>query len=268
MRLCCIIPARDEGLAPPLPASEHPHRVRHSQSGHLVEHGVFDGGLDLLIVKAPRPELASEHRLESEHRIFSQTLPGATARGSPTISALRVNRAQGRVARHAPHRWIGSYTCSRIPPRHDGCDSTAGQYRLVCCTRIVAPVAGDLGYGAGDLREQGRQPPAVMNAARGDIGGKDLFGRFVNAQVQLPPGPSACTPVFPPMPLASAIDLQACRIHDDVPSARTICRWQAHRQPCLPAAHGAVIWYGEFEPHQRHDGLQESLCGPKAEVKD
>jgi hypothetical protein len=41
------------------------------------------------------------------------------------------------------------------------------------------------------------------------------------------------------MPLASAIDLQAGRIHDDVPSARTRRRWQAYRQPCRPAAHSA-----------------------------
>jgi hypothetical protein len=47
--------------------------VWHAESGHLVEHGAFDRSLDPLIIKGPRPELPSKHRLESEHRILGQT---------------------------------------------------------------------------------------------------------------------------------------------------------------------------------------------------
>src|SRR5260370_14367847 len=105
-----------------LPAPKHSQRVRHSQSGHLVEHGAFDGGLDPLILKGPRPKLPFEHSLESGHRILSQALPGAGARPSPTISTPHFNRAQGSVSRHTPWRWISSFTHSRVPPRYDGCN--------------------------------------------------------------------------------------------------------------------------------------------------
>jgi CHASE1-domain containing sensor protein len=54
-RLCCIIPARDKGLHPPLRTSEHSEGVRHTESGHLVEHGAFDRSLDPLIIKGPCP---------------------------------------------------------------------------------------------------------------------------------------------------------------------------------------------------------------------
>jgi len=88
----------------PLPASAHSERVRHSQFGHLVEQRAFDRSLDPLIIKSPRPELTSEHRFESKHRILGQTLPAAAARRSPSISALRLNlnRAQRCVARPTP----------------------------------------------------------------------------------------------------------------------------------------------------------------------
>ncbi len=106
---------------------------------------------------------------------------------------------------------------------------------------------------AGDPREQGRHPSAVVNVALRDVGSEDLPGPIVNTKVQLAPDPSACSPVFPRMPLASAIDLQTRRIHDDMPSSRTRRQRQAHCQPCLSAAHGAVVGYGEIEPHECHD---------------
>jgi hypothetical protein len=54
-------------------APKHSQRVRHSQSGHLVEHGAFDGGLDPLIVKGPRPKLPSEHNPRLEQQLRAQT---------------------------------------------------------------------------------------------------------------------------------------------------------------------------------------------------
>lgn len=86
--LCCIILAGDGFFAGPRPASGHPHRVRHPQSCHPVQHSAFDCSLDLLVLKGPcgidndvsraltrppwqahrQPRLPSAHRAVVRHR--------------------------------------------------------------------------------------------------------------------------------------------------------------------------------------------------------
>jgi hypothetical protein len=63
--------------------------------------------------------------------------------------------------------------------------------------------------------------------------------------------------------ISSRLDRPSSGIKD-----RSSVAFSRSRQPCLPPAHGAVVWYWEFEPHECHDGRQEPLRGPKAEVKD
>jgi hypothetical protein len=76
--------------------------MRRSQSCHSVERSAFDGNFDLPMVKGTRRQLASEYGFESKYCVFGQTLSGVAARGSPNISALHADRAQGCVARHTP----------------------------------------------------------------------------------------------------------------------------------------------------------------------
>ena len=78
-----------------------------------------------------------------------------TYRPCTPIARRVVSRATRHLGRSAP------VLASPGPSRHDGCDSAAGQYGVVCGTRIVAPVPRDLSDGAGDQRE-----PATQHASR------------------------------------------------------------------------------------------------------
>src|SRR5215475_10344652 len=56
------------------PLSSHAHRLGHPQLRHAIEHRAFHPRFGALRSEVPRPELPSEHPLESEHRILGNVL--------------------------------------------------------------------------------------------------------------------------------------------------------------------------------------------------
>jgi hypothetical protein len=96
--------------------------VRHSQSGHPVEHGALNGGLDLLLVKNPGPKLPSERRLKSEYSIL-----GKTCRVQP-LNLRQPYRSCASIARKVASRHGGGSAPSpNLAFRHGTMVATAPQ---------------------------------------------------------------------------------------------------------------------------------------------
>src|SRR5262249_11830120 len=74
--------------------------------------------------------------------------------------------------------------------------------------------------------------------------------------------------MFPHAPLPHAVDLQSCRINDDMPWATPRKRRHLNLQRPLATTHRTVVGNGQGELHKFHHRREEPLSRAQAEVID
>ncbi len=81
---------------------------------------------------------------------------------------------------------------------------------------VVGPIAGDLTDLPGNLRQQPRKHPAIMNVARGNLNSHNLFRVLIDAQMQFAPGPPPAPSMLLDVPLPGSLDPKTGGINDNV----------------------------------------------------
>ena len=82
--------------------------------------------------------------------------------------------------------------------------------------RVVGPIPGDLTDLPGNLRQQRRQHPAIMNVARGHLNGHNLFRVLVDSQMEFAPDTPLIAPMLVDLPLSCSVDPKTGGINDNV----------------------------------------------------
>ncbi len=81
---------------------------------------------------------------------------------------------------------------------------------------VVGPIARDLTDRTGNLRQQPRKHPAIMNVACGNLHSHNPFRVLANSQMKFAPDPSSPAPMLVDVPLPCAVDPKTGGINDNV----------------------------------------------------
>ncbi len=81
---------------------------------------------------------------------------------------------------------------------------------------VVGPIAGDLTDLTGNLSQQPRKDLAIMNVARGNLNGHNLFRLLVDSQMEFVPATSLIPPRLVDVPLPWSVDPKPGGINDNV----------------------------------------------------
>src|SRR3954469_8041618 len=131
---------------------------------------------------------------------------------------------------------------------------------------VVRAVACDGGHCACDLVEQGANLGTVIDIVGRQRRRNDPARVSIDAEVHLAPGPARSRAMLLDQPLASAAELQARAVYQQVqglgipPSISLAVRpWSGHLQGLGPAAQGGMVGNGEIETKQADNGADQAF---------
>jgi len=137
---------------------------------------------------------------------------------------------------------------------------------LIASFAVVDIIARGLIYLTGNLRQQRRKHPAIMNVARGNLNDHNLFHVFIDSQIEVAPKTSLTASMLLDMPLPYSIYSKACGINAIVARMVVQCRRNRDLQcPLLPTI-GAIVRDRQVESNKiQHQG-HEALSGSEGEA--
>ncbi len=94
----------------------------------------------------------------------------------------------------------------RVSPRGNRGFRPALANEFIAGLRVVGPIPGDLTDLTRNLRQQPRKDLAIVNVARGNLDGQNLFRLLVDAQMEFAPDLSSTTPMLLDVPLPCSVD--------------------------------------------------------------
>ena len=132
---------------------------------------------------------------------------------------------------------------------------------------VVGAISGDLGDLTVDLRQQVRENFAVVPVGGGDFNSNDIFGRFINRQLNLAPGAALANPVLADFPFAFAEYLQARGADHDMGGPGSRAPGYLHFQCGCPARQVGVIRHRQIQRRQTHQRVEQAFGGPVGQTE-
>jgi hypothetical protein len=121
---------------------------------------------------------------------------------------------------------------------------------------IVRSIAGKRCNRSGNLPQQGTDLRAIIHILAGQLGGDDLSGIGVHADMELSLGPTRPCAMLFDQPLTGTAELGPCAFHQQV--YRFVARsWSRHRQCLGPSADGRMVWRSEIKTKQPKKGCSQ-----------
>jgi len=114
--------------------------------------------------------------------------------------------SQGRYRTSFASRW----------PRGNRRCRSALAHGFIAGLGVVGPIAGDLPDLTGNLRQQRREHPAIMNVACGTLNSHHLFRLLVNSSMKFAPKTPSAAPMLVDVPLPCSINPKTGGINDHV----------------------------------------------------
>src|SRR5215212_1125149 len=242
--------------------------IGHTQLRHPVQSRASDQRLRGLPFKPSRTHSLTEDHLHAKHRRLSKAPPVIARFLFPLLSPHCANPPQVLIADQALCFAVTMSPDARPLLRRDRCSCFACTYRFIAVSLVVCLIAGYLVNLFINLVEQLRQHLPVSEVVSGDDCRHYLASRFINTDVEFPPGAPLSVAVLADLPLAFTEYFHARRINYYVQRLARATAGQDNLKRLAPPAEGRVVRDGQAQVHQLHQRQEQAFSGAQPEMVD